>query len=175
MKYSKITISGKICTGKTTLFWGLQEHLNWPTFSTSQFFRDFARSHNFSIDEAEEQNRKLTIATDKRVRDLLKKDINVIVEGWMAGIMANNNPSILRILLVCDDEKRIKRYAKRENVCLKEAREKVKSREENWLNKLKRIYKRNDIFDPKHYDLVIDTTKNQPKKILNQVLRKLKG
>jgi len=58
MKYSKITISGKICTGKTTLFWDLQKKLNWPVFSTGQFFRDYARQHNLSLEKAEEQNKK---------------------------------------------------------------------------------------------------------------------
>lgn len=173
MKYSRITISGKICTGKTTLFWNLQEKLNWPVFSTGQYFRDYARKHNLSLEKAEEQDEKITKEIDYRVRDLLKQEKNIIAEGWMTGIMADKFPNILRVLLVCEDKERIKRFSVREKIFFKEAERKLKNRENNWLNKLKIIYKRNDIFNVKNYDLIIDTTELNPPQVLKKVLDKL--
>src|SRR3989344_4254175 len=173
MKYSKITISGKICTGKTTLFCDLQKKLNWPTFSTGQFFRDYARQHNLSLEKAEEQNKRITKEVDFRVRKLLKQNKNIITEGWMTGIMADKFPHILKILLVCDDKKRIRRFSKREKISLKEAEKRLKERENNWLKKLKIIYKRNDFFSPKNYNLIINTTKLSPNQVIKKAIEKL--
>jgi len=44
--YSKIVISGKICTGKSTLVHHLSEKLGWKTFSSGQYFRKYAQEHN---------------------------------------------------------------------------------------------------------------------------------
>ena len=52
MKYSKITISGKICTGKTTLLKRLQKKLNWTTFMTGQLFRDYVKNHKLNLEGA---------------------------------------------------------------------------------------------------------------------------
>ena len=173
MKFSKITISGLICTGKTSLFWGLQEELVWPTFSTSQYFRDYARTHRFLLEKAEEQNDKITKKVDFRVAKMLKEKGNLLVEGWMAGIMADNYPGIFKILLVCDDAVRIQRFAAREKVDLKEAEKKVVEREKNLLGTLARIYKRNDFLEPEKYDLVFDTTKTTKKQLIKTMLDKL--
>src|SRR3989338_5511359 len=106
MKFSKITISGKICTGKTTLFWKLQKKLNWSTFSTGQYFRDYARRHNLSLEKAEEQNEKITKDVDSKVRHLLKRDKNIIAEGWMTGIMAGKFKDNLKNILFFKDKKK---------------------------------------------------------------------
>lgn len=173
MNYTKITISGKICTGKTTLFWALQKKLNWPIFSTSQYFRDYARTHKMVLEKATEQNDKLTKEVDYRVRRMLKSKGNLIVEGWMAGIMANSYPNVIRLLLVCDDRIRINRFSKREKVDLGEARKLVFDRENNLFGKLGKIYKRNDFVDPKNYNVIIDSSYITPQAVLKKVLTKL--
>ncbi|MBI4225707.1 AAA family ATPase [Candidatus Roizmanbacteria bacterium] len=174
MRFIKITVSGKICTGKTTLFWRLQKKLNWPTFSTGQFFRDYARQHNLSLEKADEQKENITKEVDCRVRDLLKQDKYIIVEGWMTGIMADKFPRILKILLVCEDKERIRRFSQREKIPFIQAEKRLRERENNWLKKLKVIYKRNDIFDPKTYNLIINTTKLSPNEVFKKVIKKLK-
>ena len=173
MKFSKITISGKICTGKTTLFWKLQKKLNWSTFSTGQYFRDYARRHNLSLEKAEEQNEKITKDVDSKVRHLLKRDKNIIAEGWMTGIMADNFRDILKILLICNDKERVRRFSQREKIPFFQAKKRLKDRENNWLRKLRIIYGRDDIFDPKNYNLVINTTELSPGKVFNKVIEKL--
>lgn len=173
-KYTKITISGPICSGKTSLFWSLQEHLIWPTFSASQFFRDYSRTHNLSLEKAEEQSNILTRKIDTRMAEMLKSSGNIIVEGWMAGIMANNIPGVLKVLLTCSDKERISRFAERENVSLREAENRIKQREVNLLRVLTRIYNRSDFLNPKNYNLVIDTTLISKNKLLSLVVDKLK-
>ena len=109
--YTKITISGKICTGKSTLFNNLSQHLKWPTFHTGQFFREYAKKHHLLLEKAQEQSVKLTKKIDYKVRAMLKiKKGNLIVDSWMAGIMADSFPHVLRVLLVSEDTIRIKTY-----------------------------------------------------------------
>lgn len=173
MNYTKITISGKICTGKTTLFKNLQHKLDWPSFSTSQYFRQMAKTENLSLESAQEQNDKVTKEVDYKVKDLLKSEGKLIAEGWMTGIMADSFPGILKILLISDDKIRIRRFSRREKITLAEAEERINKRESNLFSKLQQIYRRSDFFDQKNYNLVINTSNKQPTEIVNEVLRAL--
>ncbi len=171
--YKKITISGLICTGKTSLFWGLQEKLVWPTFSASQFFRDYSRTHNLSLEKAEEQSTMLTKKVDLQMTNMIKADGNIIIEGWMAGIMADQLPQVLRILLTCNREVRIKRFAVREKMTEKEATYHIQQREKNLFRVLEKIYKRSDFVDPKNYNFIVDTTNVSVDTLVTQILNKV--
>jgi predicted cytidylate kinase len=173
MIHTKITISGKICTGKSTLFNDLQKKLGWPVFQTGRYFREYVAKKRMSLEDAEEQNDTLTKKIDYLVRDKLHEKGNLIVDGWMSGIMAGGIPDVLRILLVCDDEERVKRFSQREKVSVEEARGRVKERLANWVEKLRKIYGRDDFFDEKHYNLVIDTSRLSSEEVLKKVLDSL--
>lgn len=174
MEYSKITISGKICTGKTTLFKNLGKKLGWPIFMTGQLFRDHVKKNEFNLEQVEEQNEKLTKKIDYLVRDMIYAPGNLIVDGWMSGIMADNLKDVLKILLICKDNIRYKRFATREKIHFNQAKKRVEERQSNWFIKLKEIYKRNDFIDPKNYDLIIDTSNITSKTVLKKVLQKIK-
>lgn len=175
MKYSKITISGKICTGKSTLFNGLQKKLKWPIFITGQFFRDYAKKYRLNLDGAEEQNNKVTKEIDYKVKEMLNKEGNLIVDGWMSGIMADKLPGVLKILLVCKDDIRYKRFAKREKINFLDAKERVEKRQNSWFNKIKKIHKisKSTLNNKKNYNLVIDTSHIIPQAVLKKVLSTL--
>ncbi len=176
MKYNKITISGKICTGKTTLLKHLEKKLKWPGFMTGQLFREYAVKQNLNLEGAEEQSENLTKVIDYKVRDMLHAKGNLIVDGWMSGLMATKHPDVLKILLICKDEICYKRFAKREKISLKEAKEKVEERQNSWFTKIKKIHKidRKQFTDKKNYILVIDTSYITPQAVLKQVLEKMK-
>jgi len=171
MKYRKITISGKICTGKSTLFKDLRKTLHWTTISTSQIFRARARKNSLSLEKADEQDDVLTQQIDHQVRDTVLATEKIIAEGWMTGIMTVTHHEVLRILLTSDDQKRVERFMEREGVSFEEAEKRVKDRETLWIEKVTVIYNRSDFFDPKHYNLVIDTTNATPLEVLNEVLQ----
>lgn len=173
MKYSKITISGKICTGKTTLFKKLEKKLGWSTFMTGQLFRDHVKKNKLNLEQVEEQNETLTKKIDYLVRDMIYAPGNLIVDGWMSGIMANHLKDVLKILLICKDNIRYKRFAAREKIHFNEAKKKVEKRQSNWFIKLKKIYKRNDFIDPKNYDLILDTSNITSQAVLKKVLQKI--
>ncbi len=174
MEYSKITISGKICTGKTTLFKKLGAKLGWPTFMTGQLFRDHVKKNKLNLEQVEEQNETLTKKIDYLVRDMIYAPGNLIVDGWMSGIMADNLKGVLKILLICKDNIRYKRFAAREKIHFDEAKKRVEERQSNWFIKLKKIYKRNDFIDPKNYNLIIDTSHITSQAVLKKVLQKIK-
>lgn len=173
MTYKKITISGRICTGKTTLFWNLQKTLGWSTFSASQFFRDYARTHDVSLQKAEEQSSNVTRDVDQGMQKVLEQNEHVILEGWMAGIVANGLPDVLRLLLTCEDTIRIKRFAMREHISEREAALKVHEREDSWTKKLQALYHRDDFFDPKNYNCIVDTSDKTPEQVLEIILQSL--
>lgn len=175
MKYSKITISGKVCTGKTTLLKSLQKKLDWPTFMTGQLFRDYVKDHGLNLQEAEEQSEKLTKAVDYKVRDMLHTPGNLIVDGWLSGIMANKLNGVLKILLVCHDDIRYKRFAKREKISILDAKKKVEERQKSWFLKIQKIHKvtYSKLNNQKNYTLVIDTSYITPQVVLKKVLQVL--
>ncbi len=170
---NKITISGKICTGKTSLLKNLEKKLNWPIFMTGKLFRDYVAKNKFDLEQVEEQNEELTKKIDYQVRDLIHAPGNLIVDGWMSGIMAAGLPNVLKVLLICDDNIRYQRFADREKINLDEAKKRVDERQSNWLNKLEKIYKRNDFIDPKNYDLIIDTSDISSQAVLEKVIKAL--
>ena len=174
--YTKITISGKICTGKTTLFERLEKKLKWKAFKTGQLFRDYVTEHNLNLNEAEEQNNKLTKKIDNYVKEMLHRTGNLIVDGWLSGISATGLDNVLKILLICKDEIRYKRFAKREKTTLKEATKKVEERQRSWFKKIEKIHGIKDkaLLDPGIYDLIIDTSYITPQSIVRRVLEELK-
>lgn len=177
MNYSKITISGAICTGKTTLLKNLEKKLKWPTFMTGQLFRDYVKAHGLNLEGAEEQNEKLTKEVDYKVRDMLHEDgKNLIVDGWMSGISANQRADVLKVLLVCKDDIRYKRFAKREKMEYEEAKAKVTERQASWFEKISKIHKidASEFTNKKNYILVVDTSYITPQAVTRTVLDALK-
>ena len=107
--FSKITISGKICTGKTSVFRELHKKLQWPTFSSGAHFREYAKIHNLVLNDAEEQIAKITKKIDRG--DLSNKP------GWVRLSLhpINTNAEIYFILnaineIVINHKKWIKDY-----------------------------------------------------------------
>ena len=173
-KYSKIVVFGRICTGKSTLVQNLVKALGWDTFSSGQYLRSYARDHHLAIEDAQEQSKKMTNKIDNMIRDVLKGNSHIVIDAWMGGIMSHGIKDVLKILLICDDVERFTRFAQRENISFLQARKRVLHREKKVLEKIQEIHGRHDIFDPKHYNMVIDTSGKKPDEIVSKVLQKLK-
>jgi len=168
--YTKITISGKICTGKSSVFRALQKKLSWPTFSTGAYFREYAKSHKLELNNAEEQTDKLTHKVDGMVKDMLNKPGNLLLDAWLGGILADGTEDILKVLLVAKNEVRFSRFSQREKVTIDTAQNEVLLRDSSWFEKVKKIHKRSDFFDKKQYTLVIDTSSLTIDEIVKKIL-----
>jgi predicted cytidylate kinase len=173
MKYSNITISGKICTGKTTLRNLLAKKLGWQTFSTGELFRQYALDHHLNLNTGQEQNNLISRKIDNQVTKMLKEKEKLIIDSWLAGITAQSTSGVLKVLLTCQNHIRYQRFAKREEVSYAEAKNQAEKRFLNWSKKIKEIYHRQDFLDKKNFDLIIDTSYITPQAILKKVLNVL--
>lgn len=176
LKYDKVTISGKFAVGTTTLSAHLKDILDWEYINAGAIQRDYDRRHHIH-----ENKRGALARPDNHEREieamalqLLKQKKNLIYEAWLAGFVARDIKGILKVLLVCpNDAVRIDRVVNRENTTVEQAKSWIHQRESENLVKWKKLYGDYDFWDPKYYDLVIDTYSSGPMETVGKVLDKL--
>lgn len=176
LKYINITLSGKIAAGTTTLAKSLQESLGWKYINTGTIQRDYDKKHNINTNRhgalvrSDEHEREMEAMTKK----MLETESNLIYEAWLAGFVAQGIPGILKVLLICSqDAVRIDRIVNRDQLTFEEAKQFIKQREEENEKKWKKLYGNYNFWDPKYFDLVIDTNSSGPMETLGRVLDKL--
>lgn len=185
LKYASIAISGRPGAGRSTLLKNLKEivePLGWETFSGGDWMRQFAIQngkhdpHDLTHHKATDYGEDIDHQVDLALREKLKNpDTHIAVESWIAGWNMRGIPHVLKVLLMCDDALRIDRVVNRDNITVEEAKLHLKDREETNLKKWSTMYSvpPTDFWDPKHYDLVINTYTHGPKETLNLVLQAL--
>ena len=99
--------------------------------------------------------------------------VHMAIESWIAGWNARGLSHVLKVLLMCDDALRIDRIVNRDSISVEEAKSHLRLREEANLTKWKHMYGTNDFWDPKHYDLIINTYSHGPGQTLEIVLQAL--
>jgi len=175
-KYRIITISGKVAVGTTTLSKNLAHLLNWKHVNFGALQREFDRKNNIN-----ENKQGATARSDEHEQSIeamgekiLATENNIIYEAWLSGFLARNYKDVLKVLLFCShDDIRVDRVANRENISIKEAKHWIKQREDENEKKWKKLYGDFDFWDPKYYNLVIDTYKKGQMETLGKVLDKL--
>ncbi len=183
LKYSSIAISGPPGAGRSTLLKNLKpvvEAMGWETFSGGDWARQFAIEsgkhsasdprHHKATDYGDEIDHQIDAAMREK---LSNPDNHVALESWIAGWNMRGLPHVLKVLLMCDESLRIDRVVNRENITVDEAKQHLREREEANLEKWKRMYGVEDYWDPKYYDVVINTYANGPKETLTLVLQAL--
>lgn len=183
LKYSSIAISGKPGAGRSTLLKNLKEYLTalgWEFFSGGDWSRQFAikagrqdpndPKHHKATDYGEEIDHQIDAAMREKISD---PQVHLAIESWIAGWNARGLPHVLKVLLMCDDALRIDRIVNRDNITVEDAKLHLRDRESENLAKWQRMYGVNDFWDPKYYDLVINTYSHSPQETLNLVLQAL--
>lgn len=176
-----ITISGKVACGTTTLFIKLKEILDpkgWKFFSGGEFMREYAVTHSLFPKDSKHHH-AATVYTDDfdrevdtMIRKRLQEESHLLIESDLAGFNAQGINGVFKILLDCsDDAVRIDRLVNRDKISVSEAKEHLIQREAENVEKWKRLYGDHNFWDPKYYDLVIDTYKNGPTETLNVALK----
>ncbi len=173
LKYKNITVSGPICAGTTTLAKLLEKKLSWKLWEVGGFFREYCKKHRLKLEDASGRPDKLSKKIDYGVRRRMKRGKYQVFEGWLTGFMARGIPSTLKVLLVAPDDVRMERVMRRDKMGAEEAKEQIRKREREVFRKWSRLYKETDFWDPKHYDLVIDTYSYDRGEMLEKVLKKL--
>lgn len=175
-QYRIITIAGKYAVGTTTLAENLKDTLGWKYVNVGAIQREYDRKNNINenrqgaLSRSDEHERKM----DDMTKKMLKEEKNLIYEAWLAGFMAQRIPGVLKVLLICSEEAvRIDRVVNRDEISVDEAKQYIKQREEENSVKWKKLYGDHDFWDPKYYDLVIDTYSSGQMETLGRVLDKL--
>jgi len=187
-KIRNITVSGRIAAGTTTLAKNLSKKLGWKLFEGGELFRKFHEEHLNDKTEIEVSKRpdNVDFEYEEMLKKILKKESRRVVQSHLAGFDAQGIPGVFKILVICEDEKggdhldiRIDRLINRKKISVEEAKREIREREENNLEKWRRIYAGGDpnwvYWDPKYYDLVINTYSNNAAESLELALSAIKS
>jgi len=175
-KYRLITISGKIAVGTSTLTHNLERVLGWRHINFGAIQREYDRKNKINenrqgaLSRSDEHERGMEALGEK----ILKEEKNIIYEAWLSGFLARNYKDVLRVLLTCsEDNIRIDRVVNRDNITVDEAKKWINQRETENIKKWQTLYGNYNFWDPKYYNLVIDTYKKGPMETVGRVLDKL--
>lgn len=185
LKYRSITISGRICTGTTTLAKKLEEVLGWKRLEGGKLLWEPLRK-KLGLAEYETGSRpdEEDLKFDAALKKKLKTESHLILETHLAGFDAQGIKGVFKILLVCENDRgedqmavRIDRMVNRNGVTVEEAKKHLEEREKRDLGKWQRLYgqgnPRWDPYNPRYFDLKINTYNHNQQETLRLALRVL--
>lgn len=178
----KITITGKIGSGKTTVGKMLARKLKHPFLSVGDIRRQIAQERGLTIQELNkvgESESWTDEVADKKQIDLGKIKNEFVIESRLGWFFI---PDSIKIFLYVSSEegaRRVlneKRSSEQKTNSLKEQIEINKKREEG-SDKIRyqKIYKIENFLEKNHFDLIIDTSKISPEEVLSIILQTLKN
>ncbi|MBD3361885.1 AAA family ATPase [Candidatus Woesearchaeota archaeon] len=171
----KITISGKIGAGKTTVSKELCKRFKLKYLSTGKIMRDLAKEKGLSIGEfldLAKKHPKYHRELDTKTKEIGKIQDDFVFDSRLAFYFI---PYSIKLFLDVDIDiaaRRIfkqKRKNEKENNSLEQIRKSIKKREKTEVESFKKLYGINHL-DKKHYDLVIDTSKSTPAKDMRKII-----
>src|SRR3990167_7172714 len=172
--YRSIAISGPIASGSTTTAKLLAKKLKIPYKVAGDFFRQYMQKHNIPLPEKEKVPDDIERKVDSELTDLITQDKPIIIDGLYIAYFSRNMSHVLKVLLTCDENVRIKRALERIHTH-KETAEDVKKRDAAHDAKFRKLYADENFLDPKFFDLVIDTTKTKPEEVSEKILEEFQG
>ena len=109
-------------------------------------------------------------AIDRRQAEHMRAEDCLIVDGRMAAFQKTHF-DMRKVLLTVDLEEGARRIQLRENKGkpLAQIQVEMKSRMNDEENRYRSLYGIEDFLDPKHYDVVIDTTKTPAEEVARQI------
>jgi len=172
MRIRAITITGEVCTGKSTIANALLQRLpDWEQANTGQKFREICAARGISIQEVASLPDDVHRAVDDWQRSLAATESNIIIEGRLAGWLARDMEHVFRVYCYSDLGTRIQRYMQRENVSAERARKEIEYRDSHDVEKYRRVYNLPDYRDASFYNLQLDTSRNTPEELAWTIIR----
>lgn len=170
-KWRNITISGRVASGATTLSHHLTESIGWQLINGGEMYRLYAKEQRIPLEKTTLSSDDYHLKLDAFIKDKLRTQSHLIIESWLSGFDAQGIADVFKIFVICpEDAVRVDRLVNREGMTVEQAKHHLKTREEENLKKWEKLYRTRDIWNPKLYDLVIDTYTNGPTEALDLAL-----
>lgn len=172
----KITISGPIGSGKSSVGKRLAKLLNYQFFSGGTFFRQLADEHGMSLEEFNryaENHVEIDKKQDQLILDFIRESDNIVVESRLAGWLCyHNSVDAFRIFIDAHLDERIKRVSHREKSNRSKTGELLKQREESEIKRYRDFYDV-DYREPLYYDLIINTENLSVEQVVNKIYEQI--
>ncbi len=170
---AKITIFGLAGTGKSSTAKRLADILGYEFKSSGNMFREMAAEANMTLNEFEkvcQEDPNYDKMLDARVGEYGKTHDNFIFESRLAWYYI---PDSFKVMLVCGETERIQRVAERENKTFEQVQNETLEREGSIYKRFKEYYDIDNINDTSHYNLIVDTQKNNLEEVVTLILAAL--
>ncbi|MGV8162344.1 MAG: cytidylate kinase family protein [Candidatus Nanoarchaeia archaeon] len=181
----KITISGTLGSGKSTIGKMLAEKLKYNYYYTGSLTRSMAEKRNMTLLEftkLREQDPSLNLEVDEYQKKIGESQNDFVIDGHLGFHFV---PDSLKIFLKCTPEiatKRVYESLKEKNV--QREKEGLETNEQSIIHSLKErhltevkqyleLYNVN-IDDESNFDIVLDTTNSSPDEVCNKILEFIK-
>lgn len=180
-----ITISGVPGSGKSTVAGLVAKKLGFRHYSAGDFMREIAEKRGMSLLElgkAAEKDRSIDRELDERTVQLGKREDDFVMDSRLAYHFI---PGSFKVFLEVDATEAAKRVfgdikknkegrrVEKESKTLAATLAAIKKRRKSEELRYKKYYNLNP-YDEKQYDLVIDTTKATPDKVVEKVVAAVK-
>jgi CMP/dCMP kinase len=173
-----IRVSGYHGSGKTTLCLRLAKVLGYSYFYTGSVFREMAAKRGLSIEAYYKEiagQPELEKEIDGRGAQLMAANDNLIVEGRMAPFQPTPFKAINILLTVSEEAGARRQRGRTENAHLPQAemlalsRERLREEQAHY----QKLYAIENHFDPKYFDIVLDTTTLSNEEAFDEALGKI--
>ena len=172
----RITVSGQIGCGKSTLSRYLCDHFSLDYFSTGDIFRDMASKSGMTIEEYSiyaEKNPSVDRSIDDQSISFLRTKDNVVADSRLSGWLTyRNGIRAVRIWLSASLDERVRRVAGREKGTLDDVRRRIVERENSELRRYMEFYSI-DMSSMEPYHIVINTDNLNAEQVFSIVLKKM--
>lgn len=178
-----MTISGLPGSGKSTIAKLLATKLGYERHSTGDFQRQIVKEHGLSYEEYAKLYVKipqLDDVVDSRIIKFGKEKDNFVMDSWMAGLFIPHSFKVFlkaelntRTYRIFNDTTNKIRMDVEKGMSIEKTRKDIQLRD--YANRQRWIEKYNfDYADESYYNLVIDTTDEEPEEIAKIILKKVK-
>ena len=175
-----ITIGGNLGAGKTTLAGKLTEALGYEELYVGGIFREMAAERKMTIEEFYmkiKDDPRIDREVDARQAKLMREKDNLVVQGRVAWFFSRQSPfKSVNLLLTVEPAIGGKRVAERnENIgkSITDVTQATKERTAVERERYKALYGIEDYFDPKHYDIILDTSRTTAEGVFKSIMEQL--
>ena len=173
----KITLSGPIGSGKTTLGKIVADKLGISFVSGGMIFRENARKRNMTVEQfvlLAESDPEIDHLQDQEMLRVLRSEGQLVLESRLAGWLAYTNDIMAyKVYVDASPEIRVSRIAERFQGSMELARKNLEVRDASDLKRY-RDYYGIDYRNTGYYDLIIDSSNLSPEEGAERIYAAIK-